>query len=53
MSEQASEPVEAELVATAVDVRDWGPTETDEEDILRGLYGDPDEDGIYRGGVEQ
>lgn len=26
-----------------------GPTEPDEEEILRQLYGEPDEDGIYRG----
>ena len=24
-------------------------TEADEEDVLRDLYGEPDEDGIYRG----
>jgi len=24
-------------------------TEPDEEDVLRDLYGEPDEDGIYRG----
>ncbi len=47
------ESAEAELVANGVDVRDWGPTESDEEAVLRELYGDPDTDGIYRGGVEQ
>ncbi|WP_185949283.1 hypothetical protein [Microbispora sp. KK1-11] len=26
-----------------------GPTEDDEEAILRSLYGEPDSDGIYRG----
>ncbi|MBP2704384.1 hypothetical protein JOL79_11225 [Microbispora sp. RL4-1S] len=26
-----------------------GATEPDEEEILRGLYGPPDADGIYRG----
>lgn len=26
-----------------------GPTETDEESVLRELYGEPDPDGIYRG----
>lgn len=26
-----------------------GPTEADEEDVLRELYGEPDPDGIYRG----
>jgi hypothetical protein len=25
------------------------PTETDEEDVLREIYGDPDQDGVYRG----
>lgn len=48
----AGEQSEAELVAENVDTRDWGPTESDEEQILAGLYGPPDEDGIYRGGAE-
>ncbi|WP_179155277.1 hypothetical protein [Microbispora sp. GKU 823] len=26
-----------------------GPTESDEEEVLRALYGEPDDDGIYRG----
>lgn len=26
-----------------------GPTESDEEEVLRALYGPPDEHGIYRG----
>lgn len=39
---------EAELVAAAVDTREWGPTEDDEEQVLAGLYGPPDADGIYR-----
>ena len=26
-----------------------GPTEDDEEAVLADLYGEPDEDGIYRG----
>lgn len=26
-----------------------GPTEPDEEEVLRRLYGEPDEHGIYRG----
>lgn len=26
-----------------------GPTEADEEAVLRELYGEPDPDGIYRG----
>ncbi|HEU5161281.1 MAG TPA: hypothetical protein VFU43_30090 [Streptosporangiaceae bacterium] len=25
-----------------------GPTEPDEEDVLREIYGEPDSDGIYR-----
>lgn len=41
---------EAALVAAGVDRGEWGPTEDDEEQILAGLYGPPDEDGIYRGG---
>jgi hypothetical protein len=48
-----SSRTEAQLVAEGVDLRDWGPTEDDEEAVLRGLYGDPDADGIYRGGVEE
>jgi hypothetical protein len=49
MSEQ---PDEAHLVATAVDTRDWGPSEADEEAVLRELYGEPDVGGIYRGVAE-
>lgn len=26
-----------------------GPTEKDEEAVLEGLYGPPDDDGVYRG----
>ncbi len=48
-----TEQPEAELVAERVDLRDWGPTEDDEEAVLRELYGAPDEDGIYRGGVKE
>jgi len=40
---------EAELTKQGVDVREWGPTEGDEEAVLRALYGPPDTDGIYRG----
>ncbi|MGI5286653.1 hypothetical protein ACQEVF_25395 [Nonomuraea polychroma] len=40
---------ESELVAEGVDRHDWGPTEDDEEAILRALYGPPDADGVYRG----
>lgn len=40
---------EAELTVEGVDTRDWGPTEDDEEAVLAALYGEPDEDGIYRG----
>ncbi|GAA0935026.1 hypothetical protein [Nonomuraea longicatena] len=52
-----SEPTEDQLVAAGVDLRPWGPTEPDEEQVLRslgyvlnpltGIYeGDPhDEDG--------
>lgn len=25
------------------------PTEPDEEDVLRELYGEPDQDGVYKG----
>lgn len=44
-----SEPSEAELTAQGVDTREWGPTEDDEEAVLRSLYGSPDADGVYRG----
>ncbi len=47
-----TEKSEAELVAEGVDTREWGPTEADEEAVLAALYGEPDEDGIYRGGAE-
>jgi hypothetical protein len=43
---------EAELTASAVDIREWGPTEADEEAVLRELYGPADESGIYRGVAE-
>jgi hypothetical protein len=49
MSEQANE---ADLVAGAVDVHEWGPSEADEEAVLAALYGPPDADGIYRGTKE-
>lgn len=26
-----------------------GPTESDEEQVLRALYGAPEQDGVYRG----
>lgn len=48
MSEPA-EHSEASLTEADVDTREWGPTEHDEEEILRSLYGEPDLDGIYRG----
>lgn len=53
MGNPTPERSEAELVAEGVDLREWGPSEPDEEAVLRGLYGSPDEDGIYRGGVEE
>lgn len=40
---------EADLVAAGVNRRPTGPTEDDEEQVLRRLYGEPDPDGIYRG----
>lgn len=40
---------EAELTAANVDRRDWGPTEADEEQVLKDRFGPPDDDGIYRG----
>ena len=43
------DPAEADLVAQHVDQGEWGPTEDDEEQVLRELYGEPDKDGIYRG----
>lgn len=42
------ESSEAALTAAGVDLSEWGPTEADEEAILRALYGEADEDGIYR-----
>ncbi|MEU7861215.1 hypothetical protein [Nonomuraea sp. NPDC049141] len=44
-----TEKTEAELTSEGVDLREWGPTEPDEEAVLRHLYGSPDPDGIYRG----
>lgn len=44
-----AEKTEAELVAEHVNRRPSGPTEPDEETVLRGLYGGPDSDGVYRG----
>ncbi|WP_157253226.1 hypothetical protein [Nonomuraea typhae] len=44
-----SEKTEAELTTEGVDVRQWGPSEGDEELVLRALYGEPDQDGVYRG----
>lgn len=44
-----TEKTEAELTSEGVDTREWGPTEDDEEAVLRELYGEPDEEGIYRG----
>ncbi|WP_197093627.1 hypothetical protein [Nonomuraea sp. SBT364] len=43
------EDSEADLVAAKVDRHPTGPTEPDEEAVLRRLYGDPDADGVYRG----
>jgi hypothetical protein len=40
---------EAELVVGGVNRRPAGPTEADEEQVLKDLYGPPDDDGIYRG----
>lgn len=45
---------EAELVAEGVDLREWGPTEDDEEAVLRGLgYVLNEETGIYEGGDDE
>ena len=46
------EMLEHELVAEGVDTRPWDATEPDEEAVLAALYGAPDPDGVYRGGVE-
>ena len=46
MSEQ---PTEADLVAEGVNRHPSGPTEPDEEKVLRKLYGEADADGVYRG----
>jgi hypothetical protein len=40
---------EAELVAEQVNQHPTGPTDPEEEAILRHLYGEPDAEGIYRG----
>ncbi|MFB4273020.1 hypothetical protein [Nonomuraea sp. GTA35] len=40
---------EAELVAEQVNQHPTGPTEPDEEELLRRLYGEADSGGIYRG----
>lgn len=40
---------EHEVVHAGVDVHPWGATEGDEEQVLEGLYGPPDRQGIYRG----
>jgi hypothetical protein len=40
---------ESDLVAAGVDRHPTGPSEPDEEQVLRGLYGGPDADGVYRG----
>lgn len=45
---------EAELVATGVDLREWGPTEDDEEQVLVSLgYVLNPATGIYEGGGEE
>jgi hypothetical protein len=44
MSENEGVPVEPKDGA--------GRTVENEEEILRELYGDPDADGVYRGGVK-
>lgn len=45
-----TEKSEAELTATGVDVHEWGPTEDDEEQVLRDLgYVLNTETGIYEG----
>jgi hypothetical protein len=40
---------EPDLVADRVNQHATGPTEPDEEEVLRRLYGEADPDGIYRG----
>jgi hypothetical protein len=44
-----NDPTEADLVAEHVDRHPTGPSEGDEEAVLRGLYGSADDDGVYRG----
>lgn len=46
---EPSEPREAELVAERVNRHPTGPTDPQEEDILRQMYGEPDAEGVYRG----
>ena len=43
-----TERSEAELVAAGVDLREWGPTEPDEAEVLESLGHVLDGDGIYR-----
>ncbi|GAA1267877.1 hypothetical protein Psi02_09750 [Planotetraspora silvatica] len=44
------EPSEADLVAAEVDIHDWGPTEEDEEQVLRDLgYVLNPVTGVYEG----
>lgn len=45
MGETVSEPTEPD---PPVPANAAGPTEPDEEDVLREIYGEPDPDGIYR-----
>lgn len=46
----SGEKSEAQLVAEGVDSHAWGPTETDEEDVLRSLgYVLNEQTGIYEG----
>lgn len=40
---------EAELVVARVNRREPGPTEADEEQVLKDRFGEPDADGVYRG----
>ncbi|MEV8638078.1 hypothetical protein AB0395_41145 [Streptosporangium sp. NPDC051023] len=49
-----TEKTEADLVVEGVDLREWGPTEDDEEQVLAGLgYVLNPATGIYEGEGEE
>ena len=48
----AEDQAEYDLVMKHVNRAPSGPTEADEEDVLRERYGAPEDDGVYHGGGE-